>query len=761
MAARRPLVLNVNDDEARRYLLARILTAGEFDVVEAETGEEAIARATSVQPDLVLLDVKLPDVDGFEVCRRLKADPATAPIPVVMLSAILVETTYRVHGLESGADGYLTEPLQPTMVIATLRALLRARAAEEARRESEAQYRTLFELNPLPCYVVDDATHRIVAVNRAAVDHYGYTEREFLSLSSRDLFVAGPPPGEAETGLWRHRRRDGSVFDVDLASARMQYGGRNTRLVVFRDVTDRRRAEARIATQLAVTRVLAQATTMEDAAPRVLAAIGQGLGWEVGECWQRDRSTERLTLTAFWSSPDVSVANLEAAGRLLAVGRGEGFLGRVWETRAPVWSADLGSDPLFFRACEHGVLRGGFGFPIMHGDEITAVMLFMSRDIRRADPELLRAIFGIGGMVGEFMERCRAEQALRDAETRYRLVARATNDVIWDFDVATQCRMVSEGIARFGYRPEDVQGVARWGNARLHPEDRERVERGFDAALASEGTFWSDEYRLRRADGTYAVVSDRAYIIRDATGRAVRVVGATTDMTERHLAEERRRLRALSVGTLQAREEEARRIARELHDEAGQLLASVHIAIDRLAADTKELDPHRVNEIKGLLDLTEAELRRIAHELRPTVLDDLGLGPALSVLAENVSSRSGASVVVDAPLEDRLPPTTETAIYRIVQEATGNAVKHGSASRVDVRVGERAGAVECTVTDNGVGFDVDQASAPGARGLGLIGIRERLEPLGGTFEIVSRPGAGTQLTVTIPREAYGTAHPAR
>jgi PAS domain S-box-containing protein len=321
--------------------------------------------------------------------------------------------------------------------------------------------------------------------------------------------------------------------------------------------------------------------------------------------------------------------------------------------------------------------------------------------------------------------------------------------------------MVSEGIARFGYRPEEVSGVPRWGNQRLHPEDRERIETSFEAALASDRTFWSDEYRLRRADGAYATVSDRAYIIRDATGRAVRVVGATTDMTERQLAEERRRLRVLSVGMLQAREEEARRIARELHDEAGQLLASVHIAVDRLAADTPALDRGRIAEIKKLLELTEADLRRIAHELRPTVLDDLGLGPALSVLADNTSSRSRAIVSVDAPIEDRLPAITETTVYRIVQEATANAVKHGAASRVDVRVALRSGRLECTVTDDGVGFDVDQASAPGTRGLGLLGIRERLEPLGGTLDIVSRPGAGTQISVTIPLEPHGAAHPAR
>jgi signal transduction histidine kinase len=277
-------------------------------------------------------------------------------------------------------------------------------------------------------------------------------------------------------------------------------------------------------------------------------------------------------------------------------------------------------------------------------------------------------------------------------------------------------------------------------------------------ALQGGATFISEEYRFQRATGEYATVVDRACTVRDASGTAVRIVGALSDITERTLAEERRRLRALSLGVLRAREEQARRIAHELHDESGQLLASVHIALDRMVADVPAVDQKRVTEIKQLLDLTEEQLRRIAHELRPTVLDDLGLGPALEILGETVAARSGIDVDVDAALDERLPPVVETAVYRIAQEALANVVKHARASRVTVQLLREPGGIRCAVSDDGVGFT---PGTVGTRGLGLIGIRERLEAVAGTLDLESHPGAGTRLTVAIPIDAAGSENPAR
>jgi two-component system sensor histidine kinase DegS len=143
----------------------------------------------------------------------------------------------------------------------------------------------------------------------------------------------------------------------------------------------------------------------------------------------------------------------------------------------------------------------------------------------------------------------------------------------------------------------------------------------------------------------------------------------------------------------------------------------------------------------------------VAHELRPVVLDDLGLLPALRFLGDGVAQRSGFAITVTGSTEGRLPPRIETEIYRTVQEALSNVARHSHASRALIEVRRTTRDVRCRICDDGRGFDPGVARvAEGARGLGLRGIRERLAPIGGAMEIQSRPGGGTELRVRIPLE---------
>lgn len=132
----RPLILHIEDDEANRYAVKRILEKSGFDVHDAHSGEEGLKEASSIMPDLIILDIKLPDIDGFEVCRRIKADPALQAIPVLQTSASFVNSEHKVTGLESGADGYLAQPIEASVLVATVRSLLRIRKAEKMAHEA-------------------------------------------------------------------------------------------------------------------------------------------------------------------------------------------------------------------------------------------------------------------------------------------------------------------------------------------------------------------------------------------------------------------------------------------------------------------------------------------------------------------------------------------------------------------------------------------------------------------------------------------------
>jgi signal transduction histidine kinase/integral membrane sensor domain MASE1 len=215
------------------------------------------------------------------------------------------------------------------------------------------------------------------------------------------------------------------------------------------------------------------------------------------------------------------------------------------------------------------------------------------------------------------------------------------------------------------------------------------------------------------------------------------------------------RLQGLSRQLLEAQEGERRRIAHELHDEAGQLLVFVHLALEVAVTGLPAQFRECFQPVRDHLDAIEVQLRRLSHELRPTILDDLGLLPALQFLAEGVAARTGLCICVDSAIEGRLAPHVETALYRIMQEGITNITKHAAATHVQLQLRREARMVHGLLQDDGVGFAVDRIMNPGgSRGLGLLGIQERLKALGGTLQITSASGQGTMLQITVPVEPW-------
>lgn len=245
-------IVNVEDYEPSRVASSELLRLAGFDVYEAASGSEALELVARVKPQLVLLDVKLPDISGHEVCKRLKADDPA--IPILQISASLVSGQDRVRGLESGADAYLVKPVEPEELIATIKALLRMREAEEARRETEQRYELLFESSTLPTWLCDLASFKFLAVNNAAVKQYGYSREEFLAMSFRDIQPREELPGieDFNTGMqhavpnaseWRHKKKDGTTIDVEVIWQELLYRGRPAALVMANDISGRKRAE--------------------------------------------------------------------------------------------------------------------------------------------------------------------------------------------------------------------------------------------------------------------------------------------------------------------------------------------------------------------------------------------------------------------------------------------------------------------------------------------------------------------------------------
>jgi PAS domain S-box-containing protein len=353
----------------------------------------------------------------------------------------------------------------------------------------------------------------------------------------------------------------------------------------------------------------------------------------------------------------------------------------------------------------------------------------------------------------DLTEQKRAEAALRENEERLKLAFAGAQEGIYDWNLETGAVIYSPRWREMlGYGEDEIEPhVGAWERL-LHPDDvaparraQESVERG--AAL------YEGEFRLRHRDGHYVHVLSRGFPVRrEPGGPVVRIVGTHFDLTARRQAEHERARTEFLTRLVFAQEDERRRIAREMHDQFGEQLTSlaqrIHSLKHATAADVA-LRGH-VDALETIAQQLDRDVEQLVWELRPTALDDLGLRAALTNYVRNWSTRTGvaASVHMSGLLDERLPPHTETALYRIAQEALTNVAKHAGATNVEVMLERRGDHVLLIVEDNGVGFDSATAEQAGG-GFGLTGMKERAALIGATLEIESSTSGGTTVLVRI------------
>jgi PAS domain S-box-containing protein len=232
-------ILAVDDNAAALYATSRVLRSAGYEVIEAKTGAAALEMAA--RADLVVLDVNLPDMDGFEVCRRLRANPQTAQIPVLHLSATFTNAADYALGFEAGADSYLTRPVEPPVLVATVRTLLFARHADILRRGLDARMRTMFNLVPVAIAILDDSL-KILSVNPAYCALSGYTADELTGQTFDPRLPDGPQSGEERaTGRVDLRRKDGTFAEVEWQIAKESITG--VRILVASDISHKMQTE--------------------------------------------------------------------------------------------------------------------------------------------------------------------------------------------------------------------------------------------------------------------------------------------------------------------------------------------------------------------------------------------------------------------------------------------------------------------------------------------------------------------------------------
>ena len=298
------------------------------------------------------------------------------------------------------------------------------------------------------------------------------------------------------------------------------------------------------------------------------------------------------------------------------------------------------------------------------------------------------------------------------------------------------------------------EGIARSAET-IHPDDREAAFAKWRNVMSS-GEPYEHEMRLRGAGGEYRWFLVRTVALRDASGKIIRWYGTSTDIEDRKCAEQALRESAdrqqhLTHRLLEVQEQERRHISRELHDEFGQLLAAAKLhqhAAENLAGDAAHPD---LRQAMALLDRAADHLRMLALELRPKMLETAGLEATLRWLAGEHQGRTGVPTEVVGRVNG-VSGEAAIACFRVVQEALTNVVRHAHARHIWIELALIDGTFELTIRDDGVGFDAARVleDPTGGVRLGLLGMRERMQVLGGTLRIDSKPGEGTRIAVRVP-----------
>jgi two-component system sensor histidine kinase UhpB len=364
---------------------------------------------------------------------------------------------------------------------------------------------------------------------------------------------------------------------------------------------------------------------------------------------------------------------------------------------------------------------------------------------------------GLGLIISEITEKKKIEQALKDRENRYRLIVENMNEgIVMIDDNSVIMYMNNKYLEMIGYKGEDVLGhsVIEFLDPAfldIYKQQKLSVE---NARREPYELVW----RKRTRQKMISLVSPSPIYDekRNFKGSALVV----TDITERRQVEEelnrsREELRNLSRHLESIRENESKRIAREIHDELGQALTALKMDISwmsqKLPQVHKEQDRFmgKINSMSKIIDMTIQTVQKLSAELRPGLLDDLGLMPAIEWLGQDFQKRTGVKCILSLECDDSdLGPECSTAIFRVIQEALTNVARHAKGSRVSISLRENGENLGLEIRDNGKGIRDEEIFAPGS--LGLIGMRERLHPFDGVLKLKGIPEKGTNVSILIP-----------
>lgn len=684
-------------------------------MIEADSLGQVVGRS--------MLDLVLPEYQR-----------AFAELTECVLCGATETLEYEIQGLrgtrlwlETHATPYRDASGQIVSLLGVTRDITERKRVDAALRSAEALFRNLVEQSLVGIQIVQDGKYAFANSTLAKI--FGYTEAEVLALESWTCVVADEDrdmvldqvrrrvSGETPRAhyVFRGLRKDRTVIDIEIRSDRIELHGRPAVLGMLIDITERKRAEDLL------------------------------------------RASEERFATVFRSSPvGVCISTLDAGTFLDA---NEAFLDIVGHTREAVLgrsSLDLNYwiDPedrrkLVQALKEHGSVRNrDVSFRRKDGS--------IGHSLRSLERITIAGEDCILTILNDITEGRRVEQELARQRIELQIILDTVPALIFYKDRESRFVRVNRQLAQMmGLPAEEFVGKS---DADLGSEFANRYREDDLRVMTSGQPVRQREEPLHSSPGERWLMTDKVPY-RDESGQVVGVIGFAIDVTERKRVEDelrasRERLQVLSRQLLNAQEDERRHIARELHDQVGQSLTAIKLNLKSFRPPDYETSTLMIfEETINVVDQTLEQVRTLSLELRPSMLDDLGLVAALRWYLDRQAQRTGFSVqFVAESMNGDVSQEIETTCFRVVQEIVTNIARHAHAQNVRVELRRLDTELELFIQDDGVGFDLTAARerAMSGNSMGLLGMQERVLIVGGRLEIQSAPSRGTEVRVRFP-----------